>query len=63
MMIENHYNEQNCVQNCVEKSINCLHVDDQLIFERINDFHKMSKNNSYMIVRFVEHSIVELIKR
>ncbi len=56
MIIDDHHNEQ----NCVERSINTdWYVESSSTFERIDDFHKLSKN----ISRFVEHSIVELIER
>ncbi len=55
MMTDDRYNEQ----NRVKRSINCWHVDDSLILERIDDFHKLSRNVS----RFVKHSIIELIER
>jgi hypothetical protein len=54
MMTDDHHNEQ----NCVEKSINYWHVKSSLIFECIDDLHKLSKNNSQIFARFAEHLIV-----
>ncbi len=60
MMTDDHHNEQ----NNVEKSISVDWYDESsLIFERIDHFHRLSKNNSWVIARFVEHSIAELIER